>query len=519
MSEGHIVPHDCARIIMKKMTRGNTSRPDKRRKSFVPVLVISLVATLSLAAPMAADAQTVLLQDNFDSENGGVGTEIYNRFSNWDVPDGSVDLIGNGLYDFYPGNGLYVDLDGLSSGRMVSKDTFSLSEGTCELSFKLGGSTRGDTNSVDVFLGDVFAEGFTLASDEPLEVVTRTFDVSSDRSAKLVFDHTRSGDNTYGLILDDVALTCETTEPMGTGSTTVSIPEGYVTPYNSIYDTVDVLPDEGDPCCTVSPATNLYRPGDEIKVTGYFSQSLLGKLKVQADFEPNNGDPCCAVALQNTAGQTLAENEMTFSGSEGKFIGVVQVPTNVPAAPYKLKVASGDPCCTAVMEMLDDDTLAALNAGASADLVIASSAPFAIQAEEQDFTVHIASNSLVDDFAFDQTGKRLSFAVEGETGTSGVAQVTVPKSLLSGQVMVTIDGKAVTDNSVIMPYDTDSDFTLEINYGHSRHIIELLATNVVPEFPITVLIMAAAIGSIIMLSTIMARKRGGGLFSGAGLPK
>lgn len=56
----------------------------------------------------------------------------YTDFINWDVIGGHVDLIGPGLFDFLPENGLYVDLAGSTYpayGRMVSKSPFSLSAG------------------------------------------------------------------------------------------------------------------------------------------------------------------------------------------------------------------------------------------------------------------------------------------------------------------------------------------------------------------------------------------------------
>lgn len=51
----------------------------------------------------------------------------YNKFINWDVTAGHVDLIGNGgvpLFDILPGNGMYVDLCGSSpgfSGKLTGK--------------------------------------------------------------------------------------------------------------------------------------------------------------------------------------------------------------------------------------------------------------------------------------------------------------------------------------------------------------------------------------------------------------
>jgi hypothetical protein len=69
------------------------------------------------SVPAVTDNGTVLISDDFNSENNGSGMINYQSFKNWIVKDGSVDLIGNGFYDMPGGggNGLYVDLDGTTS--------------------------------------------------------------------------------------------------------------------------------------------------------------------------------------------------------------------------------------------------------------------------------------------------------------------------------------------------------------------------------------------------------------------
>lgn len=155
-----------------------------------------------------ANADTILLQDDFNTENGGSGALNYTGFANFSsTGSGYVDLIGTGYYDLYPGNGLYVDMDGTSGpGQLTSNSSFSLLPGfQYKLQFDLGGSQRGDTNTVNVSLGSAFSEGFTLNSGDPLTTYTRTFSVASPTSASLVFDEPGSADN-YGLILDNVLL-------------------------------------------------------------------------------------------------------------------------------------------------------------------------------------------------------------------------------------------------------------------------------------------------------------------------
>jgi len=70
----------------------------------------------------------------------------YTNFANWTVAGGTVDLCGNGFFDFLPGNGLYVDLSGTALplfGQLLSKAVYSLVAGhTYSLTVKLAGNQR-----------------------------------------------------------------------------------------------------------------------------------------------------------------------------------------------------------------------------------------------------------------------------------------------------------------------------------------------------------------------------------------
>ncbi len=152
-----------------------------------------------------------LLTDTFDDENEGVPELDYADFSNWNVSDGSFDLIGNGFFDFFPQNGLYVDLDGSieNPGVLRSNESFTLERGIYYLQFDLAGSQRGDTNTVTVRLGDVFNEQFTLDSSEPFINISRTIIVTTPTAGRLSFELTAGGGDNVGLILDNVDLNAD----------------------------------------------------------------------------------------------------------------------------------------------------------------------------------------------------------------------------------------------------------------------------------------------------------------------
>src|SRR5262245_6305955 len=106
----------------------------------------------------------------------------------------------------------------------------------------------------------------------------------------------------------------------------------------------------------------------------------------------------------------------------------------------------------------------------------------------------------------------VAFHVEGKTCTRGVTQVTVPKAMLSGEMTVMIDGRAVSSdsNDVIVTSNTSAETTFEINYAHSEHEMAVTETNVAPEFPLASVVMAGAVGSIVAALAIAKKKGLGG---------
>jgi hypothetical protein len=162
--------------------------------SILGILMVMFIATSSQAA-------TVFV-DNFNLENGSSEFLNYTGFAHWNVTDGTVDLIGNGgTFDFYPGNGMYVDLDGSTKLAGILTTIATFTPGTYELQFDLAGSTRGDTNTVDISLGD-WNTSLNLASNA--KWTTYKCDFTTTSTGALVF-HNLGGDN-LGAILDNVKV-------------------------------------------------------------------------------------------------------------------------------------------------------------------------------------------------------------------------------------------------------------------------------------------------------------------------
>ena len=112
------------------------------RKSWV------MGAALALAMSAGSAEAGTLFYDNFDGENGGVGQLNYYGFANFTVSNanvgGAVDLIGNGYYDFYPGNGLYLDVCGSAGACGVLTTNATYGPGTYTVTLDLAGNARID---------------------------------------------------------------------------------------------------------------------------------------------------------------------------------------------------------------------------------------------------------------------------------------------------------------------------------------------------------------------------------------
>jgi len=163
------------------------------------------LAALAAAAQVQAVA---VFSDNFDAENGGAEALNYTGFANWTVSNGSVDLIGNGgRFDFLPGNGLYVDMDGSTgdAGKLTSVG-LSLDPGDYVLSYDLAGNQRnGSDERVDVAVETGVASAFhSLSEDDPFQTFFLNFSLTSAHTVNLTFEG--QGGDKVGMLLDNVLL-------------------------------------------------------------------------------------------------------------------------------------------------------------------------------------------------------------------------------------------------------------------------------------------------------------------------
>lgn len=236
---------------------------------------------------------------------------------------------------------------------------------------------------------------------------------------------------------------------------------------------------------------HIYKPGDIVRIEGSVSQEMRGEI----------GADSFMVKVTGAQGQLIADQQATVD-SDGRYSATVALPGD--AKPGRYNVDSKLEVSATMLGLLSADVAASLES--SAQFMVATSSSYKVESKEgKQFQVEIASNSDVGDVKLDQEAKKISFTVEGEDGTSGLAEITVPKAMLSGEMVIMIDGQALEPADAIVKSNTSAAVTFEINYHHSRHKVDVTGTQVVPEFPTSAMIMAAAVASVVGLSAAAAR--------------
>jgi hypothetical protein len=168
------------------------------------LLACGVLAASAVTVATAADA-TVVFSDNFNSyayQLNWVPPSVL-----WTVPSGSVDLVGETTsvtgFDFDPGHGGFVDLDGSTQAAGTLESAPIFAAGSYTLSFDLGGNTRGDVaKTTTISLGN-WSTTLTLASDSPYKLYTYTFTTAGGH---LEFADNAAGNQNVGNILDNVSL-------------------------------------------------------------------------------------------------------------------------------------------------------------------------------------------------------------------------------------------------------------------------------------------------------------------------
>jgi len=211
------------------------------------------------------------------------------------------------------------------------------------------------------------------------------------------------------------------------------------------------------------------------------------------------------------------EYTLTTGGSENQFMLVYTLNDNKAFLFFYAAPPNIYPTYLGTAEtMLDSFGLVNGEVGGAVPLpALLTTHAISISGSTQPIELNIRSSSTVSDFGFSEESKRISFRATGEDGTKGVTVVTIGQ-VLEGPYTVMVDGNVVTDFKTTETAEGQTE--IEVTYDHSTREISITGTQVVPEFPVSMLIMGIAIATIIVLSAVMTRKKGTG-FSGMMMPK
>jgi hypothetical protein len=163
--------------------------------------IARLVAATALLAAGAASATTVF-SDNFDANALGLNATP----AGWTVTGGTVDIIGTGFFDFLPGNGKYLDMDGSTGQAGTISRSLNLVAGTPYLlSFDLAGNHRNaNQEQVNVAFGSALGS-YSLGQFAGFTSYSLAFTPATTGAVTLSFAGV--GRDNVGMLLDNVSVT------------------------------------------------------------------------------------------------------------------------------------------------------------------------------------------------------------------------------------------------------------------------------------------------------------------------
>ena len=176
-------------------------------------LIASVIFASALAAAVAAPlggAQAATFTDTFDEYPLQVpnsdGLPTGSGTKTWTQTGVSIDVIGaGGPFDFYPGNGHYIDLNGTPGPGALQTFT-SFAAGNYTLSFDLGGNHNNDGEKTTIISLGNWSVSLTLASHDPLALYSYGFSTTGG-PLSFAMQVPLQGNENIGNILDNVTLT------------------------------------------------------------------------------------------------------------------------------------------------------------------------------------------------------------------------------------------------------------------------------------------------------------------------
>jgi len=121
--------------------------------------------------------------------------------------------------------------------------------------------------------------------------------------------------------------------------------------------------------------------------------------------------------------------------------------------------------------------------------------------EGEPYKVITRTNSTITEATLDQPSKKISFDFEGPVDTIGFCNISIPKILLNAlpsDWIVLVDGDPVTPTITESETHTFIFFT----YSHSRKTVEIIGTDVIPEFPSALMLSLLLMLTLVVVALI-----------------
>jgi parallel beta-helix repeat protein len=122
------------------------------------------------------------------------------------------------------------------------------------------------------------------------------------------------------------------------------------------------------------------------------------------------------------------------------------------------------------------------------------------------FPVSIVSNSTVSAFTFSRSiDQEIAFNMIGPPNTRGYFNVSIPKELLSGPWRILLDDANVIFRAKVTENQTYT--TIYVNDSRSTHIVELIGTNAIPEYPTASTVLLVTLLTLTTTILVAEKKR------------
>lgn len=119
-------------------------------------------------------------------------------------------------------------------------------------------------------------------------------------------------------------------------------------------------------------------------------------------------------------------------------------------------------------------------------------------------SIFAMTNSTIESVRFNETLKTLSLNLSGLPETTGLLNVTIPTSLLWGDFSLYFDGTEMVGGKDYTHTQNATHNTFSLGYEHSSHLIEIIATQVIPEY--SPLLIVPFLAALTILSAKMRRR-------------